>query len=273
MRDDGTGWLIRDPLPRTGPDRRAGNYYRSAADDGKGKDGKAIGGIPLTSAEAAVVAAVRMAYKVAEVQIDRSARLARRLREAGDQATGPGSARQALDATERLVLKAMMAVLGWMEAAAADNRSPLRRLAAAQYRLLGALLGLTPPEAGGNQEARARDTASARAEARKSGPLGYSGEESPRVSVRVQHVGTERRAVRISAWEYTGDAGTHRTIPVTFYNVEGHSRMPLPAEIVIGAQRSVTLRLDTQTSIAGGRWRAALCEADGLQVGLIEIML
>src|SRR6266699_1752243 len=100
MNDDGTGWLVRDPLPRTRPDRCAANYYRSAAADSNGEDDKAIGGIPLSSTESAVVAAVRMAYRVAEVQIDRSARLAQRLREAGDQATGPNSDQRALDATE-----------------------------------------------------------------------------------------------------------------------------------------------------------------------------
>jgi hypothetical protein len=273
MRDDGTGWLVRDPLPRTRPDRRAANYYRSAAEDGQGKDGKAIGGIPLASAEAAVVAAVRMAYRVAEAQIDRSARLARRLREAGDHAAGPGSDRQALDATERLVCKAMMALLGWIEAAAAERGSPLKRLAAAQYRLFGALLGLTPPDSRETDATHARDTTSARTQARTSRPVEDAGTEPPRGSVRIQHVGKERRATRVVAWEYTGDAVTHRTIPATFYNVEGRSRRPLAAEIVFGARRSITLRLATSGSIASGRWRAALCEADGLQVGQIEIML
>jgi hypothetical protein len=79
--------------------------------------------------------------------------------------------------------------------------------------------------------------------------------------------------VRISAWEYTGNAGTHRTIPVTFYNVGGHSGRPLHAEIVVGARGSMTLKLATSRSIAGGRWRAALCAADGLQIGEIEIVL
>src|SRR6266508_509068 len=187
MSNDTTAWLARRPLKRTAPDRRAGNYFRSAAEDGKGKDGKAIGGIPLNSTEASVVAAVRMAYEVAEVQIDRSARLARRLRDAGDQAAGPHSSRQALDATERLVFRAMMAFLGWLETAAADNGNALKRLAAAQYRLLGALLGVTPSEPPKSQRARAPETASGRADARKSAPFAYPGEEPPRFSVRIQH--------------------------------------------------------------------------------------
>lgn len=272
MNDDGTGWLVRDPLPRTRPDRRAANYYRSAADDGHGKDDHAIGGIPLSSAESAVVAAVRMAYRVAEVQIDRSARLAQRLREAGDQATGPGSDRRALDATERLVRKAMMAVLQWIETAAAERGSPLKRLVTAQYRLLGAVLGLTPADGEEAEESSPRVPPSA-TDAPPSASFGDPTAERPRPSMRIQHVGNERRAVRIAGWEYTGDHQRQRTMPVTFYNVEGHSLPPLHAEIVIGDGRSVTLKLATSRSVAGGRWRAALCEDDGLQVGHIEILL
>jgi len=273
MRDDGTGRLVRDPLPRTRPDRRAANYYRSAAEDGKGKHGKAIGGIPLNTTEAAVVAAVRLAYRVAEAQIDRSARLARRLREAGDQATGPDSDRRALDATERLVRRAMMALLGWIEAAAAESGSPFKRFTAAQYRLLGVLLGLTPAEARERHDGRARHTESARENERTSAATGSSGREPPHIPIRVQHVGEERRAVRITAWEYTGNAGAETTIPVTFYNVDEHSRPPFEAEVVLGGRRSATLKLSTARWIAGGRWRAALCDHDGLQVGQIEIIL
>jgi hypothetical protein len=264
-RDEATGRLIRDPLPRTGPDRRAGNYYRSAADDGQGKGGTAIGGIPLDSAESAVVAAVRMAYRVAEVQIDRSARLAQRLREAGDRAAGPGSDRKALDAAELLVRKAFMALLAWVEAAGVKKGSPLRRLVAAQYRLLGEVLGL-----GARPASEADDE---RTPARKSEAVGNADEGSPRAAVRVKHTGPERRVVRVSAWEYTGGPGAEARIPVTFYKVAGPAESPLDAVIVMGTGRAATLELATPSSIAAGRWRAALCEADGMQVGYIEIVL
>ena len=47
-----------------------------------------IGGVPLTTAEDTVVAAVRLAYKVADAQIEHSMRLAQRLRTAGDRQAG-----------------------------------------------------------------------------------------------------------------------------------------------------------------------------------------
>jgi hypothetical protein len=268
MSNDKARWFERPQLKRTAPDRTAGNYYRSAADDGK-----AIGGIPLNSSEAAIVAVVRMAYKVAEAQIDRSARLARRLREAGDRVAGPRSDRQALDATEQLVFRAMMSFLGWVENAASDDGNPLKRLAVAQYRLLGSLLGLTSSEPPKTQEARAPEDASRRADAPSPADAAYRGEEAPRFPVRIQHAGKARRAVRIYAWEYAGDAGPPKTIPVKFYNVERGSRKPLQGEIVVTGKRSATLTLATSPSVPAGRWRAALCDAKGVQMGHIEIML
>ena len=71
--------------------------------------------MPLIAAEDAVVAAVRLAYQVAETQIERSARLARRLRKAGDRAVGARSDRKAVDATEQMIVRAMMGALTWLE--------------------------------------------------------------------------------------------------------------------------------------------------------------
>jgi hypothetical protein len=272
MSADEPAPFTRPFLSRTGPDRRAMNYYRSAASDGKGKDGTALGGIPLASAEAAVVAAVRMAYKVADAQIDRSARLARRLREAGDQAIGRDSDKRALDAAERLVSKAFMALLGWVETAAVEDGSPLKRLMVAQYRLFGALLGITDP----GEHGAPPSPAPPRPDTAQGPPTA----EPPRsASLRVQHTGQERRAVEIRACSYAGDIAAGTTIPVTFYAVEGQPRQPVGADVVVDGPRSLTLRLDTagfsggNLSTPGSRWRSALCDADGLQIGQIEIVL
>jgi hypothetical protein len=265
--NDGSAWIEKPSLERTAPDRRVGNYYRGAADDGK-----AIGGIPLTSAEAAVVAAVRMAYRVAETQIDRSARLARRLREEGDRAVGPDSPQKALDATERIVFRGAMSLLSWLEGVAADRGNPLQRFAAAQYRIAGALLGLVPGEAHDREDRHASD-ASPRAHHR-GGPkhAEYRREDAVPFPARIRHAGADRRAVRISAWNYTGET-TRQKIPVKFYHVKGGSKTPLEGEIAIAGRRSLTLTLTTPPSAPSGRWRAAFCDAEGLQVGTMEIML
>ena len=44
-------------------------------------------------------------------------------------------------------------------------------------------------------------------------------------------------------------------------------------EIVVTGKRSATLTLATSPSVPAGRWRAALCDAKGVQMGHIEIML
>lgn len=265
--NDETGWLEKPPLKRTAPDRRAGNYYRGAADDGK-----AIGGIPLTSAEGAVVAAVRMAYRVAEAQIDRSARLARRLREEGDRVVGSDSPQKALDATERIVFRGVMSLLSWLEGVAADRGNPLQRFATAQYRIAGALLGLVPGEAHDRQGGRAPDASQ---RAHTGGPKHDTPrhEDAAPFPVRIRHAGADRRAVRICAWNYTGEASTQQKIPVKFYHVRGGSQAPLEGEIAIAGRRSLTLTLTTPPSAPSGRWRAAFCDAEGVQVGTMEIML
>ena len=131
----------RPQLEDAGPIRNASGFFRTAEGDGS-----ALGGVPLVAAEDAVVAAVRMAYKVADAQLQRSARLAERLRKAGDRAVGEGSERKALDASEQLVFRAMMSGVEWLEAAAAERKSPLKRLMTAQYMLMGSMLGLGPAD-------------------------------------------------------------------------------------------------------------------------------
>ena len=136
----GREWWSRPSLERTGPIRSAGGVYRTAE-----TGGESLGGVPLVTAEDAAVAAVRMAYRVAETQIARSGRLADRLRDAGDRAVGEQSDRKALDATERLIFRSMMSAAAWLEAGVAEGDTPVRRLMATQYRVIGSMLGLTQP--------------------------------------------------------------------------------------------------------------------------------
>src|SRR6185295_11494907 len=94
----GSAWVRLPDLDRYAPIRGVGGVYRSAE-----VPGGSIAGVPLTSAEDAVVAAVRMGYRVAETHIDRAGRLAKRLRSAGERSVGAEPERQAVDATEKLV--------------------------------------------------------------------------------------------------------------------------------------------------------------------------
>jgi hypothetical protein len=255
----------RKPPQQVRPNRRAGNFYRTA----EGPE-QALGGVPLGDINAAVVAAVRMGYKVAEAQIERSARLAKRLRDAGDQAVGPDSERKALDGAERLVFRTMMSGLGWLEAAAAAERgSPLKRLMEAEYKMMGALFGITPPDAA----QAAPDVQSGRA--------GYdaTATRSPAASatpvLRIRHKGpeSERRPVRVAHWELVRGASIPSPVQVQFFSVEKLESDPLAAEFVASASAPATLSIATKRLAQTGLWRGAICDADGLQLGLIELIL
>ena len=114
-----------------------------------------------------------------------------------------------------------MAWLGWIEGAASDHSSnPLKRLAVAEYRLLGSLLGLVSPDGPRPQAGDAPDGATSAADGARAGaPADRHAKGSP-LPLRVKHVGKERRPVRIASWAYAGDLSAQTAMPVTFYHLE-----------------------------------------------------
>jgi hypothetical protein len=257
----------RPSLKRNQPIRAAGAFYRTA--EGKSNE---LGGVPLVTAEHAVTAAVRMAYKVAAAQVDRSSRLAQRLRDAGDRAVGPGSDRQALDATERLVFRAMMGGLTWLETAAAERDSPLKRLLAAEYRMLGALLGLVPTDGSSPSGNAASDEGSKQGNrARAEDEYAAASAQAARL-LKIEHKkGPPFRPVRLGATDLAA-VPTSRT-NLLFYSVARIRSRPLTAELVVRGKRDATLILDPIGTAGTGRWRAAICDESRLQLGFIEIIL
>jgi hypothetical protein len=256
----------RPVLKRSAPNRGAANFYRSASDNPH-----VIGGISLDNVEDAFTSAVRMAYRVAEAQIDRTARLGQRLRQAGDRAAGPGSERKALDATEQLIFRSMMAGLSWFEGLAADDANPIKRLAVAQYRVFGALLGLTP-SAGPSVTPSAQRAASeqlappARADVSPARPSRLA--DTP---LRIKHKAKkeERRAVEVRSWALP------EGIPPGDYALTFHGIAPgtvIEAVLVVDEQ-TMTLVLESTRDSAAGVWKAAICDDEGLQLGHIEIAL
>ncbi|MFO1316884.1 MAG: hypothetical protein U1F58_14900 [Burkholderiales bacterium] len=259
----------RKPAGRTRPDRRAGGFYRTS----DGTTGT-IGSIPLNQVDDAVVAAVRMAYRVAEAQIDRGSRLAQRLRDAGDRAVGGDSRRKSLDATERLVFRTMMGGLSWLEAAAsAEEGSPLLRLAAAEYRLLGTILGLAP--GAGVRKGRAGSGAPeaappGAAEAPVAAPA--RGVGSAQDALDILHKVERPRAVRVLRCDIARAVADARLVPLVFYRVDRDDvAATMKADLVVAGDRTPRLVLSTPIKGGAGIWRAAVCNLDGLQVGCIEI--
>jgi hypothetical protein len=251
----------RPQLERSKPIRTAGGFYRT------GEGGRpGVAGVPLTAAEDSVVAAVRMAYNVAEAQIERSARLARRLREAGDRAIGPRSDRKAVDAVEQLMLKAIQGALVWLERTA-DDPDPVKRLLVAQYRLAGSMLGLTPSGAprssGGDAPERAAQSVDAAAPSR-------AASYAPAGLLKVVLKGEFRRPVRITRYEVA--SGALRS-EVQFYSVADIQSDPLKADLVIDAGVRDALSLEIPRLAKPGLWKAAVCDSENVQIGVIEIEL
>ena len=290
---DASGKYQRPDLARSAPDRRFTGYYRTAEGDVPG-----TGGRPLRTVEEAVVHAMRLAYRVADEQISRSQRLANRLKQAGDANVGPDSDLQALDGVERLGLKLMMALLSWLQAAAADQGSPLRNLASSNYRLLGNLFGLMenmPRPAA--QPADPRSSQGGTTDPAKaprhdvagpahtptptptpmptpaSGPAGGQPGETPAQPLRVKYTGTVRRVVRNPQTDLPPDSGQAAFQALTFY-CNGAPQSPVfTGDLTLGGDGGGVLALKLSTACPAGRWSAAVIDADGFVVGAVELEL
>jgi hypothetical protein len=268
MNNDHAGF-VRPSLKRTGPNRGAANFYRAA-----GAPGEAVAGVPIDSVEAAVVAAVRMGYRIAAAQIDRTERLAKRLRQAGDQAAGPGSDRQALDATEQLVFRAMMAALGWLEGVASDRSNPLKRFATAEYRILGSLFGLTPSEEPRVPPSRPPDDVSDQKPRSRSARSRYAASGPPpplHIQPLIRHKGPTRRAVQVRHLELA-DSAAPGEYPVSFYSTRASART-IDGMLIVGDTGAPTLILTTPDDVRSGQWKGAICDDQDMQIGYIELAL
>jgi hypothetical protein len=251
---------------RTGPKRNSGGLYRTA-ENGE----KALGGVPLNTANAAVVAAVRLAYRVAEAQVDRSTRLARRLREAGDKQAGPFSDSQALDATERLVMKTLMSGLEWWEGSVAEGRCPVKRLAAAEYQMLGTILGFAPVAHGKKEKAGTHKAAAAAPEAPPRDAKRSSPPSADAMPVVLKGEKKNRRRVVVGAWDIASASGLDTT--VYFHCAEHAQEQPMEATLDVAGDGKIRLVIEPRPGAMAGRWVCAICDLAGLQVGFIEISL
>jgi hypothetical protein len=265
----------RPQLDRTKPNRSAGGLYRTAEG---GRPG--VGGIPLAATEETVVATVRMAYRVAEAQIDRSTRLAQRLREAGDRAVGARSDRKAVDATEQLIQRAAMSVLAWVEGLA-DNRDVLRRLMIAQNKIqnniVESILGF-PLGAPGSPRATAPDGAAHAADVPATSVtdiqndsteqgLGASNRRMPKIVLKGL-----KRPVRIRRYELAV-AAPDQNPGLQFFSDADINSLPLDAQLDIKPDGTATLEVTMRRDASPGLWKAAICDVHDVQIGIVELIL
>jgi hypothetical protein len=270
-----TQWQ-RPVLPVTKPNRNFGGVYRSAEGE---RAGETFGGVPMQTTSDAVIAAVQLGYKVADAQLARGRRLASHLGGAARRA-GVKSAAQPVDATERLMKRAMLLMIEWFEGAAADPQSALRRVMRAEYEALASAFGLTVKGFGksARHAAASPDKEKERADEASrpsagSAPAFASRSSQARVqAVQVRH-GKEsiKRVVRVLDIEWISPHDAAST-DLLFHHTSALDATPLEACLVREKGATVLLVTTTATNPPGG-WSAAVCDADGTQVGFIEIRL
>ncbi|MDM0045952.1 hypothetical protein QTH91_15800 [Variovorax dokdonensis] len=277
MKQDEHGRWVRAEPQQLGPNRSFGGYYRSPD---RMVDGKLLRGVPLKTAEDAVVAAVQMGYRVVDEQIERGMRAAQRLRGAAERSGHSGDPGKMLDAGERLANNAAMTGLQWLESMSGDPGSLVQRLLAAEYRMLGDFLGLQKDH-GRNAFRKARhahDGAASSADhpderpgTRAQASSGFEPQRVPRV--RVMHEpGSARRAVTLRTWEVAREA-LDTELELVFFLLDASTPHKLAPARVSQEGDSPVLRLATHEDDPAGRWRAAVCSLQGEQLGLIEIEL
>jgi hypothetical protein len=252
----------RPPVEEAGPVRTVGGIFRTPEDRPSAHDGA-----PLVAAEDAVVAAVRLAYKVANAQLQRSTRLAKRLSKVGERAVSQSGDRKAVDPAEQFARSAMMNALLWLEAVAAEPDSPLMRLMIAQCKLLGSMLGMTPSD---KSESKPPEPAR-RGRAKEPAAAEPNGGGISLGRVRIFLKGGVKRPVSLRRCE-VASAALSDTV-VRFLNVEETTSVPLEASFAVADDGQAKLTITTTSSAPPGRWKGAVCSEDDEQIGLIEIEL
>ncbi|MDM0026343.1 hypothetical protein [Variovorax saccharolyticus] len=252
---------------RTEPIRSMGGLYRTAH---RQKGGKVFGGATIQTTEDAVVAAVRTGYRIADAQIERGAKIARELRGAAERA-GAGDASEMLESGEGLGRRALFLALEWVEALAAPPDSPIKRALSAQYRMLGATLGLDA-EHFSRSQGRKQDAAEPEP---AGGPAGSRENfESPPPARPPQPkilIGGARRAVELKRWR--ADAPVMKAT-LRFRLVGGTADQAFDAPLRTGGDGRSELTLNLSDDLPEGRWKAAICnDLDGELVGMAEIEL
>ena len=257
----------RRPVANTRPNRAFGGLYRTADREVRGET---IAGVPLRTAEDTVVAAVRMGYRVVDEQIERSRRVASRLRGAVERGGNNGAA-DAADAVEQLVGRALRNSLQFIEDAATDPQNPLRRLATAEFNLVGSLLGLTSQSR--ERPAQASKGQPEAAPAKASSDNKDRTETPPRMrdSIQIRHEqASEPRAVRIVDCDVRVRPGY--TGVIKFYHLTHHNGDPITARLQ-SLDKSLVLHITVIRDHRSGRWRGAVLDDDRVQLGFIEVEL
>ena len=156
-----------------------------------------------------------------------------------------------------------MSVLTWVEGLAGE-RDPVRRLMAAQYQIAGSMFGLTQPRASGSGGDGAGDEAPRAAD----GPPPQPKSTGSLAQVKVVLKG-DKRPVRIKRYEVM--AGVPAKIShLLFSNNSAHARKTLNSTLAIEPGGQVMLEFTHLIDADPGLWKAAVCDDQNVQLGVIE---
>ena len=242
------------------PDRHAGGLFRTA--------GAGVAGLPLDSLESVAVAAVRTGYRVADAHVLRVQELGRRMHEACEQAVGEEPERKALEATEGLLERSVLAWLGLLEGATAEAGGALHHVLAAKARWLAGACGPTCRTAACGRTCGAESPCAA--PCRREPPDPPARQPAPGCALRVRHVGEVRRRVLVVAGELRTSDRAAAFDKIAFFHAQDLAAAPLAAAIRPTADVP-TLELDMARTAPAGLWNAAVCTDDGTQVGWVQI--
>ncbi len=261
----------RPSLEVRAPNRRLGGLYRSADSE---RDGTTLAGVPLQTVSDAVVATVKLGYRVADRQIARGRRIGRQLHGAARQA-GADDPNAVIDQSERLLLQALSLGLEWLEGSVSAPSGPLRRLLQAEYRWLGRLAGFEAASTATSPAAPAAPVApgGSKAGAEAPVPTAASGALAPAADQALPVLHTAAEADRRPVVVCSARFDRTRDLPITLhFQHAGGSPDACVGELRQHRGQTV-LALAARRALAAGIWRAAVCDADGLQIGRIEIEL
>lgn len=272
--------FTRKTLDVTAPNRAVGGLYRVTPEQ---VGGAMFGGVPLQNTEDAVVAAVRTSYRIADAQIERGMRIARELRGAATRA-GAGEPRDMLQSAEDLIRRAMLLALEWVETLAAQPSSPLKRMLSAEYRLLGALIGLDPDAWKDVDKAIRTSGKRHDAEPAATDPApNADGAQPPRPVIEFAG---EARAIELSLWQLTREISSAE-VKLKFTLAAAPSaprasprftfgRAVAPATFEGSLYRRndgpLVLELRLAADTPEGDWKAPVCDGKEL-VGVVHLRL
>lgn len=276
MSDRGTVKITRPwarpGVPNPHPDRSFGGLYRTAEHEERGET---FGGIPLQTAEDAVIAALRTGYRVADEQVERGRRIASRLRGAAERAGSDGLG-DAVDGVEQLITKLVQSGLQFVEEAVRDPRHPIRRLASAELSLLGQLLGLrlaSTERPADPRQSPAAEPESTAAGGSGAGRAGSSPVDRRAESIRVRHLDASvARAVRVVKWDVERESVYDGAV-VIFHCLDVDADVEPMRATLERRDGQTLLCVNAQRTNRAGRWRAAVLDPQRVQVGSIEIEL